>query len=86
MEQEDRWLTAPSLLARLLVERPSPVQTCLKQNEGSRCPPCKLTLGESRARIEKLGKCINISFTSLLPALIQPKVRGKSCGEFGSKK
>ena len=43
VEQDDSWLTAPSLLAHLLMERPSPVQTCLKQNTGSK-RPFKLTL------------------------------------------
>lgn len=44
MEQDDSWLTAPSLLVHLLMERPSPAQACLKQNKGSKYPSFKLTL------------------------------------------
>lgn len=42
MEQDDSWLTAPSLLVHLLMERPSPAQACLKQNKGSKYPSFKL--------------------------------------------
>lgn len=44
MEQDDSWWTAPSLLAHLLMERPSQAQACLKQNKGGKYPPFKLTL------------------------------------------